>query len=383
MTLALALVFGGYLAFMLGVALQVARQRPLATALQARPSVAVVVAARDEEACIERCLEAVLAQDYDGPLVVVVADDHSTDGTAEAVHRVAARDGRVRYLRVPDPQGHLRGKAQALHTAIDAVDAEIILITDADCAPVPSWVRTMAAGFADESAGIVCGLARISPRRGRFFDRVQALDWRLLLATVSAAAEAGVPATGMGNNMGVRRAAYRAIGGYPALPFSLAEDFALVRAIADGTDWRVRFPLDPAAVVWTLPADGLAGAYDQRRRWARGGLSGDPWVLPLYGLLFSVQALLVAGLVVAPVAGLAALAARVLGDAAVLWSAGRRVGASTPLVPTLGLAGWMTAYLVTLPFVLVLWPEIGWKGRQHGARRRWNRRREADPSNSL
>ena len=366
MTLALALVFGSYLAMMVGLALTIARQRTRSFEPgAARPSVAVVVAARDEEGCIERCLSALLAQDYGGPLEVIVADDHSTDGTARVVQRVAARDGRVRYLAVPDPTDHVVGKAQALHVAIEAADADVVLITDADCAPVASWVRTMAGGFADPSVGILCGLARIAPRPGRWFDRVQALDWRLLLGVVSAAAELGAPATGMGNNMGVRRQAYQAVGGYPALPFSLTEDFTLVRAIADETDWRVRFPIDAASVVWTMPADGPAAAYDQRRRWARGGLGGDPWVIPTYGLLFGVHALLVAGLVWAPLAGLAALAAKALGDAAVLTAVGRRVGGETSPSALLGLEAFMVGYLVTLPFMLALRPQVDWKGRAH------------------
>ena len=367
MTLALALVFGGYLVVMVGLALAIVRQRPAAAFEPGAPlpSVAVVVAARDEEGCIERCLDAVLAQDYGGPLTVVVADDHSADGTAGVVRRVAAGDGRVRYLAVPDPTDHVVGKAQALHAAIEAVDADLVLITDADCAPVESWVRAMADGFADPSVGVLCGLSRIAPRPGRFFDRVQALDWRLLLGVVSATAELGAPATGMGNNMGVRRHAYRAVGGYPALPFSLTEDFTLVRAIADQADWRVRFPIDPATVVWTMPADGVAETYDQRRRWARGGLSGDPWVIPVYGLLFGIHALLVAALAWAPLAGLAALAAKAVGDGVLLAAVGRRVGGRTPLGALLGLQAFMVGYLVTLPFVLALRPQIDWKGRAH------------------
>ena len=369
MTVALGLAVGGYVAVLLGVAVRISRPRPTAGFADDAdlPTVAVVVAARDEEGSIGRCIDALLAQGYPSDrLVVVVADDHSTDGTADAVRqRAAGAPGRVRYLRVPDPSGHLRGKAQALHTAIEAVDADVVLITDADCAPVPTWARTMADAFADEAVGIVCGLARIAPRPGHPFDRVQALDWRLLLGAVSAAAEAGAPATGMGNNMGVRRAAYDAVGGYPALPFSLTEDFTLVRAIADGTDWRVRFPLDARSVVWTLPADGPAEAYDQRRRWARGGLDGDPWVVPLYGLLFGVHALLVAGLVLTPAAGLAAVAAKTLADGAALWASGRRVGASVGVGALLGLEVFLTGYLVTLPFVLLARPRIGWKGRRH------------------
>ncbi len=372
MTLALAVIFGAYLAVLGAISLRT--RIPRATARFATdadlPTVALVVAARDEEACIARCLDALLAQDYPADkLTVVVADDHSTDDTARIVQQIAAaRDGRqpaLRYLRVPDPTDHVRGKALALHTAFEAVDADVVLITDADCAPVPTWARTMAHVFADDGVGIACGFARIETRDGHAFDRVQALDWSLLLTAVSAAAEAGVPATGMGNAMGVRRAAYLAVGGYPALPFSVTEDFTLVRAVVTRTDWHVRFPPDAASVVWTLPADGIGATYRQRRRWARGGLGNDPWVLPLYVLLWAVHTFLIAGLAIAPLAGLAALAVKTLGDGLALSAAARRVGGRVRLLPLLATVAFVTGYLVTLPFSMALQPRIGWKGRHH------------------
>ncbi len=367
MTLALALVFGGYLVLAVAVAGRILTARaPAALADAELPTVAVVVAARDEQACIGRCLDALRAQDYPADrLTLVVADDHSTDGTAEVVCQHAASAGLpIRYLRVPEPDGPLRGKAQALHTAIEAVDADVVLITDADCAPVPTWARALAAAFADETVGIACGLARLAPRPGRPFDHVQALDWELLLGYVSAAAEAGAPATGMGNNMGVRRAAYQAVGGYPALPVSVTEDFILVQAVAEA-GWRVRFPLAAGSVVWSLPADGVAATYGQRRRWARGGLSGDRWVVPLYGVLFAVHALLAVSLVVAPLAGLAAFAAKAVADGVALTAVRRRTGGRVRVGALLGMVAFVTAYLVTLPAALALRPQIGWKGRSH------------------
>ena len=122
----------------------------------------------------------------------------------------------------------------------------------------------------------------------------------------------------MGNNMAIRRAAYDAIGGYPTLPFSITEDFTLVRAIAERTtDCRVRFPLGRP-----LRSSGRCPPTARRRPTASGGggraagSAADPWVIPLYGLLFGVHALLVAGLLVAPGRALGALAVKTLADGA-------------------------------------------------------------------
>ena len=389
MTAALAVVVAGYVAFVGWLAWRVGRPVPAPPAVAEAdlPSVVVVVAARDEEATIGPCLDALLAQDYPADrLEIVVADDHSADGTAAVVGRYARAalvgagaggaesdeprpDGPprpdVRYLRVPDAGGALRGKAWALHTAVEATTADLVLVTDADCAPVPSWVRRTAARFDDPEAGVVCGLAQIRPRPARFFDRVQVLDWSLLIGAVAGLAEAGLPATGMGNNMGFRRAAYEAVGGYPALPVSVTEDFVLVRAVAERTPWRVRFLLDPEGMVWTLPIDGVAATYGQRRRWARGGLAGGGWIYPVYAALFVAHALPLAALVAAPLAGGAAVAAKALANGALLRAVLRRTGTRLRLGDLLGVEAFMTAYLVTLPLALVLRPRIAWKGRHH------------------
>lgn len=384
MTVALACIVGGYVAFAAALAWRTA-WTPAAPPLAddaGLPTVAVVVAARDEEACIGRCLDALLAQDYPADrLQIVVADDHSVDRTAAAVRRYVRQPApvlagldepepeperpTVRYVRVPNPTGPLRGKAQALHAAIEATDAEIVLVTDADCAPVRTWVRATAARFADESVGVVCGLARVGTRAGRPFDRVQALDWALLLGAGSAITEAGIPATGLGNNMAIRRAAYDAVGGYPALPFSVTEDFRLVRAVVDRTDWRIRFPADPRTVVWTLPASGISETYGQRRRWARGGLDGDLWVIPVFAALYLVHALPLVGLVVAPAVGIAALFAKALADGVLLAAVFRRLGGRLRWADLVAFEAFLTTYIVTLPVALLLRPRIRWKGRRH------------------
>lgn len=384
---ALVLVVGGYAAFLSVLAWRTARAAPHARprAEADLPTVAVVVAARDEEGCIGRCLDALLAQDYPADRIeVVVADDGSTDGTAAAVRArmrraltLAGDDGSgddsptdddlpaLRLVRVPEAAGALRGKANALHAAIATTTAEIVLVTDADCSAPPLWARTKAAPFADPAVGLVCGLARIDPRPDRPFDRVQALDWTLLIGAMSALAEAGFPATGMGNNMAFRRAAYDAVGGYPALPFSVTEDFTLVRAVAERTPWRVRFPIDAASTVWTLPAEGFRGAYRQRQRWARGGFAGGGPVVAAYAAFWLVHVLPLVGLALAPAVALPLLAAKAAAEGALLAAVLRRVGGRLRWADVLGLQAFLFAYLVSLPAVLAVRPRIGWKGRSH------------------
>ncbi|MDP9306726.1 MAG: glycosyltransferase, partial [Actinomycetota bacterium] len=82
--------------------------------------VAVLVAARDEEAAIARTVESV-REAFPG-VEVIVADDGSRDGTAEAAQRAGAR-----VLRLP-----ARGKGQALTLAERAAPVGRVLLIDAD-----------------------------------------------------------------------------------------------------------------------------------------------------------------------------------------------------------------------------------------------------------
>jgi hypothetical protein len=82
--------------------------------------VAVLVAARDEEGAITQTVES-LKETF--PTVeVIVADDGSTDGTAEAAQRAGAQ-----VLRLP-----ARGKGQALTLAERAAPVGRVLLIDAD-----------------------------------------------------------------------------------------------------------------------------------------------------------------------------------------------------------------------------------------------------------
>lgn len=340
------------------------------------------MAARDEAHGIERCLDALLAQDYPADrLTVLVADDHSTDRTAEIVRRYEVRTRRlalagamdepepmpetpeVRYVRVPDPTSPLRGKALAIHTAAEHTDAPLLLITDADCAPAPGWARGLVAGMQDGD-GLAGGLTLMQTKTT--FGDAQSLDWAFLLGVASALTEAGFPATAMGNNLAIRREAYEAVGGYPGVGFSVTEDHALFSAIATRTPWRLRFPLRSETLVWTLPARSLGHAYRQRRRWARGGLSAGPVLWAAYVLAHLAHLVPLLALVVTPAAGLAALAVKMGADALHLRTVLRRGGGGRLSVGAFLLfEAWLFAYMSTLPLALLLAPRIRWKGRLH------------------
>jgi dolichol-phosphate mannosyltransferase len=109
----------------------------------------VVIPAHNEAPLIEPTLEGVLAQlapegiDYE----VLVIDDGSADGTADAVARVAARDGRVRCVRNDGP----RGFGHAVRKGLDLFSGDAVVIVMADGSDDPRdivlYYRVLEAGY--------------------------------------------------------------------------------------------------------------------------------------------------------------------------------------------------------------------------------------------
>lgn len=356
---------------------RVAREQPPEPAGEP-PRVAIVVAARNEEANIGHCLDALLAQDYPGDrLTIVVADDHSTDRTASIVRQyqqrlapAAAADPAtpiatptLKLVSVPAPSRQLRGKALAIHTAITACDEELLLMTDADCWPPQTWARAIVGYFGDEDVGVITGATEVelSDASRPTLAAIQALDWSYLLTVSGFLIEHGRPITAMGNNMAFRRTAYEAVGGYPALPFSVTEDYELFRTIVEQTPYRARYPVDARITNRTRPLARLRDVFEQRRRWARGGLRAPAGTYAIYALVHAAHLLPLLVLPFQPFLALGALAAKAAADAVLHLSARSPTTAALRAYPYWQL--YFTLYVCVVPLAVVLYRRIRWKGR--------------------
>lgn len=119
------------------------------------PSVDVLIAAYNEADGIVAKVRNALDQRYPTErLRVVVVDDASTDGTAARVE--AMGETRVTLVRTA-VRG---GKIGALNAGIEACEAEVVLLTDANAAFEPDAVAELVRPFADPDVGGVCGNQR-------------------------------------------------------------------------------------------------------------------------------------------------------------------------------------------------------------------------------
>lgn len=106
----------------------------------AGPRFSVVVPAHNEAGVLGRTLGSLLAQDFAGPVEVVVVDNGSTDGTADL-----ARAAGVRVVEEP-----CLGVCAARQRGTDLARGQIVVSTDADTVHPPDWLSTIDAAFRDD-----------------------------------------------------------------------------------------------------------------------------------------------------------------------------------------------------------------------------------------
>ena len=330
------------------------------------PRVSILVAARNEEAALPRCLASLRALNYPAELLeILVGDDGSTDRTrAVAEAALAGFAGQHRVVAIQENLGQARGKANVLAHLARGSQADYLLITDADIAVPPTWVPAMLQ-HAAPGVGTVTGLTVVEG--GGLLAQLQRLDWLMSLALIQVGTEAGQPMTAMGNNMLITRAAYQATGGYEALPFSVTEDFALFEAVnARGFGFRQLF--EPAVRATSLPTGSWQALIKQRLRWLRG-VAALPWHVQAGLIFFSGYWLMVVGLGLAGGLGwaLAALAAKVASHYVLALAASRRAGLPRPAWWLLPLFEGYSLLLTTHLTLTRLLGQRGveWKGRQY------------------
>ncbi|MGZ6267621.1 MAG: glycosyltransferase, partial [Candidatus Limnocylindrales bacterium] len=239
------------------------------------PTFSVVVAARDEAAVLPQLVGDVSRQHYrtgDGrPLFeLVVVDDRSTDGTADAVLAAAAEYGIGAVTRVIPRSGDglADGKGAALTAAPpEDCSGDIILVLDADARLGP-WFLQRAAGYFAAGANAVTARRRILDADHGWLEGAQADE-----QTLDGELNRGRWALGgcsefRGNGIMIRRELLAAAGGWRAS--ALTEDIDLSSRIAAIAGERVAWALD--VEVWEEPVRTGDSLWRQRFRWAEGAL---------------------------------------------------------------------------------------------------------------
>jgi hopene-associated glycosyltransferase HpnB len=203
------------------------------------PAVAVVVPARDEAPVIAATLRSLLAQDYAGPVRIILVDDGSADGTGTIARSLAAQPTGPRLTVLtggPRPPGW-SGKLWAVAQGVaEASGADLILLTDADIQHQPGHLDALVAqqqatgcDLVSEMVALRCqSLAEraLVPAFVFFFQLLYPFYWVNDSRRRTAAAAGGT--------ILLRPHALARIGGIEAVRSKLIDDVALAAAVKQG-----------------------------------------------------------------------------------------------------------------------------------------------------
>jgi len=134
--------------------------------------VAVYISAFNEEKGIAEKLRNLLNQDYQGSYVIIVANDGSTDRTADIVRSFG--DERI----ILHDFKRNRGKATMQNEIIPTLNSDIVIFSDATCVWPPDAIKRIVRNFADPEVGCVAvDLLFVSERNG-VVERGQSAYWK-------------------------------------------------------------------------------------------------------------------------------------------------------------------------------------------------------------
>lgn len=239
-----------------------------------RDSVSVIIAARNEEHKIGSILNDLIAQTYPNEkFQVIIANDQSKDATADIVARYSSRYSFIKLLNVDAYPSNYSPKKWAIQCAIEKAKGEIILVTDADCHVGPQWIESMLSYF-EPNVGFVIGFSQFGARgqKQNLVERYQAFDFMTLMGAAAGSTNLGFPLAASGQNLGYRKSAFQAVGGYTHVAHRVSgDDVLLLQLVRKHTRYKIFFAADPLSYAVSEPQPTLKTFINQRKRWASNG----------------------------------------------------------------------------------------------------------------
>jgi cellulose synthase/poly-beta-1,6-N-acetylglucosamine synthase-like glycosyltransferase len=331
------------------------------------PHVAVLVPVRNEEKHLPACLQSLLQLEYPPEkLHIIIGNDASTDRTLQIAAQWCAQYPQIQVYTITHNIGKARGKANVLAQLVHQCPATVAyyFMTDADIRPNPLWIKGMLQGMAP-GVGLVNGTTTVGGTK--IMARWQQSDWAVALGLAKAYTylpRIGHTLTAIGNNLLISREAYKATGGYEAIPFSITEDFELMEQV-NRQGFRAVQLMNRASSAISEPVDSLGTLLHQRKRWMTGALRMPLLMVALLSVQYLFFTAIVVLLCLQPLAGILLLLLRLLAQYLLVSTVLKRTGIKQ--LPKAGLFYELYLFLFNLLLLLfyLLPIQINWKDRNY------------------
>ena len=226
--------------------------------------ISIIIPARNEEENIGSLLQALQEQSYPSLLYeTIVVDDHSTDATSEIVKHFST----VKLIQLKE-DGINSYKKKAIETGIAASTGELIVTTDADCIPLPDWLKTIAA-FKEEREAVLVAAPVVIDCTSSVLQVFQAMDFMVLQGITGAAVYKKQLSMCNGANLAYEKKVFDKVRGFDGIDnIASGDDMLLMHKIWKAYPGKVLYLKSKEAIVSTQPMKTWKEFFNQRIRWA-------------------------------------------------------------------------------------------------------------------
>jgi len=231
-----------------------------------KTKISIIVPARNEEASIGKCTDALAAQIYPVELFeLIVVDDHSTDKTKEVTEKTVS-SLKIRAKAISNNETE-QGKKNAITKGIKNSSGELIVITDADCQSNSKWLLTIESEYQKTGAYMFCGPVELANESG-FLGHFQSLELCGLSLLSGAGINMGLPLLCNGANLAYTREVFNEVGGFKGIDdHPSGDDILLMFKVHKKHQGKIQYVKSKDAFVSTSAQMFLHDFIEQRIRW--------------------------------------------------------------------------------------------------------------------
>ena len=231
------------------------------------PSLTLVVAAWNEQEVMEEKIANTLSLQYPADRLQLL---FVTDGSSDATPEIVARYPQIRLQHTPER----RGKIHAMHRAMQTVDTDVVVFTDANTILNREALVRIARHYRDAAVGAVAGEKRVHVDDMSDATAGEGFYWKYESALKKWDSELYAVVGAAGELFSIRRNLYEAVP-----PDTILDDFMISLRVAE-KGYRIVY--EPEAYATEHSSANIKEELKRKIRIAAGGIQS---VLRLKGLL--------------------------------------------------------------------------------------------------
>ena len=325
----------------------------------------ILIAMRNEEHAVHECLQSIIQQNYPASHVeVIVINDYSTDGTAEAVSdfKLAHPEFTIQLLHMRDDPLKGRKKKAAITYGISKSSGNYIILTDADCVRGKNWLSTINSFIGSTQSKMI--YAPVLFKAETLFEKLQSLEFAGLVAIGGAAIEIKNPNMCSASNLIFEKSVFYEVDGYSGSEnIASGDDEYLLHKVFKKHPNHIHFLKHRDAIVTTAANTTLVELINQRRRWVSKSTKYDnKYITAILVAAYLFNLSIVLNIVLNPLVGCILLGIKALTEGLFLYDVLKFFKRKTYIL-FLPLA---EPFHILYVLIIGIWANIGtynWKGR--------------------